>query len=548
MASSVGALAENTCVTPQTFGLYSFGARASAARRDWYAAAAAELRCEVREVKATARHAHACTPRFGFRNPCGWLLAALTPVMAGGQIASFKHVIVIVQENRTPDNLFQGLCAPPYGSETSCSTTPAGKQYNIQTANWLDKHSPSGSTQPIPIPLVTAYDLGHTHGAWKAECDMDEKGKCRMDGAGDVGCNPRDVCDATPQPQFRYADYTQNGILNPYLDLATQYGWANYMFHSNQGSSFSAHQFLFGGTSAPSLEQDHAGTFAAENTLSGVDTGCLAAPDIRVQLIDAFGEEDPSNVIYPCFEHATLPDVLKPKGVSWRYYTPGDGGIWTAPNAIDHICQARDGVCQGPDFVANVDLTSSDVLLAIARCKLRQVSWVVPTGGNSDHPRNNNGKGPAWVASIVNALGNSWVNSNHKCDFWGNKSGDATAILILWDDWGGWYDHEAPAILDFPEGGYQYGFRVPFIFVSAYTPRQFVSNGRHDFGSIIRFIEHNFGIAEGALSFADARADTDLSGFFHLDRLPRGFKTIKTPQKAEDFLNEQGPQTAPDDY
>jgi len=72
-----------------------------------------------------------------------------------------------------------------------------------------------------------------------------------------------------------------------------------------------------------------------------------------------------------------------------------------------------------------------------------------------------------------------------QCDYWGNNSNDATAILIVWDDWGGWYDHKPPATLPAPQGGYQLGFRVPFIAVSAYTPVQLVDNNRHDFGSIV---------------------------------------------------------------
>jgi phospholipase C len=56
----------------------------------------------------------------------------------------FRHVVVIFQENRTPDNLFQGLCHPPFGDSDSCSTTPKAHQYNIATTGWLDKHSPTG--------------------------------------------------------------------------------------------------------------------------------------------------------------------------------------------------------------------------------------------------------------------------------------------------------------------------------------------------------------------------------------------------------------------
>jgi len=49
-----------------------------------------------------------------------------------------------------------------------------------------------------------------------------------------------------------------------------------------------------------------------------------------------------------------------------------------------------------------------------------------------------------------------------------------TAIFLTWDDWGGWYDHEPPTFLASPEGDYQYGFRVPLIVISAYTPAGYV--------------------------------------------------------------------------
>ena len=80
----------------------------------------------------------------------------------------------------------------------------------------------------------------------------------RMDGAGDIPCSG--TCATTPQ--FKFVD-NSTGILDPYLELATQYGWANYMFQTNQGPSFPAHQFVFGGTSAPNAADDAAGIFAA---------------------------------------------------------------------------------------------------------------------------------------------------------------------------------------------------------------------------------------------------------------------------------------------
>src|SRR5690348_2712052 len=113
------------------------------------------------------------------------LLLLFGIVVAHAQISSFKHIIVIVQENRTPDNLFQGLCHPPFGTSDSCSTTPNAGQYNIQTSNWLNKHSPTGVTQPLPVPLGNNYDLNHSHGGFVSQCDPISSGACRMDGAGD---------------------------------------------------------------------------------------------------------------------------------------------------------------------------------------------------------------------------------------------------------------------------------------------------------------------------------------------------------------------------
>ena len=195
----------------------------------------------------------------------------------------------------------------------------------------------------------------------------------------------------------------------------------------------------------------------------------------------------------------------------------------------------------GQDWSNNVDLTSIDVLKDITNCNLRSITWVIPSGTNSDHAKENDGGGPSWVASIVNEIGNSAT-----CDG-GSGYWNDTAILITWDDWGGWYDHEPPTILSAPQGGYQLGFRVPLIVVSPYTPRAYIDNGRHDFGSILRFIEYNFGLEQGVLNFADARAQDRLDGFFDFTQASRGYQSINAPKSAQFFLTDQRPQTAPDD-
>ncbi|MGA8595559.1 MAG: alkaline phosphatase family protein [Bryobacteraceae bacterium] len=460
----------------------------------------------------------------------------------GPRTSNFRHIVVIFQENRTPDNLFYALC-----STQACSVTPDNSQYNIQTDGWANMHS--GPTNPTPVALANPYDLSHAHSAFTDMCDQDPKtGDCKMDGAINISCGPAKGTVCPTQPQYKYVD-NSTGTVQPYLDLATQYGWANYMFQTNQGPSFPAHQFIFGGTSAPSAADDAIGIFAAENMsntgVSGTEAiaGCIAPIGTTVQLIDSAGVENPGQKIYPCFEHQTIPDVLPPNDtVSWRYYAPSAGSIWTAPDAIEHICRSSgySGSCDGKEFTANVDLRPADVLTDIGNCQLRDLSWVIPTGANSDHADANDGGGPSWVASIVNAIGNS--NCENGAGYWRD-----TAVIVTWDDWGGWYDHVPPKFLLYPQGGYQLGFRVPLLFISAYTPSHYINNVQHDFGSILRFIEGNFGIEKGVLGFADKRADNDFAAFFDQSKPPRPFKTIATPLDASFFINDKRPPTDPDD-
>jgi phospholipase C len=459
--------------------------------------------------------------------------------------AHFKHVIVIVQENRTPDNLFQGLCAPPYGSPDSCDAKASAERYDIAQHDWNNK---GVSVQPGTVALANNYDLNHSHAGFLAMCDPlvgPGATTCRMDGAAGVKCRPRANCQE-PLPQFKYVD-NSTGIVNPYLDLATQYGWANLMFQTNQGPSFPAHQFLFGGTSAPSAADDAAGVFASENMTksggfggSGIIAGCTAKETTTVALISPAGE---NQFVYPCFDHETMGDLFAPP-LTWRYYTPSPGSIWAAPNAIKHICMSSgyEGHCMGPQWRRHLDFKKTGILDDIGACKLRSVSWVIPTGQNSDHANDSDGGGPSWVASIVNAVGTSTG-----CDdagYWKD-----TAIFLTWDDWGGWYDHEAPPILAGPQGDYQIGFRVPLIVISAYTPKHLINNTPHDFGSILRFIEGNFGIQEGVLGFADRRAHTDLSGFFHFagTEPPRSFAPISASRNAAFFHHDKRAPTDPDD-
>ena len=98
--------------------------------------------------------------------------------------------------------------------------------------------------------------------------------------------------------------------------------------------------------------------------------------------------------------------------------------------------------------------------------------------------------------------------------------------MVVWDDWCR-YDHVAPTILPGNQPHYQLGFRVPFL-MSAYTPKATVSNLRHEFGSIIRFMEGVFDFPEGALGFSDAHYTMIWGNFFNFKMTHRRppFQTI----------------------
>jgi phospholipase C len=431
--------------------------------------------------------------------------------------AVIQHIVVIFQENRTPDNLFQDPVLIKNGADIAQSGV--NSLHQTITLSPIDLGTAGANPQN--------YDLSHAHSAFVS---MYDGGK--MDGADLIPCSPAANCppNAHANPQFMYVNPSD---VQPYFALAEQYTFGDRMFQTNEGPSFPAHQFILSGTSAPTATSD---LFASENMSGGSIAGCIATAGTTVELISPSGVESSSQ--YPCFEHVTLTDLLDAKGVSWRYYAPSAGSIWTAPDAIEHICQqiTVNGTltCNGPDWANNVIIPQSQVLVDIANSQLAQVSWVIPDGAESDHAESNNGSGPSWVSAIVNEIGNS--------PYWAN-----TAIIITWDDWGGWYDHVPPKVIN--DGvswgsGYVYGFRVPLIVVSPYAKSAYISHTTHDFGSILKFIETTFSLP--SLGYADVAAD-DLSDCFNLTHTPITFQKIPAALDAAHFINDKSPAIDPDD-
>lgn len=431
---------------------------------------------------------------------------------------SIKHVVIIFQENRTPDNLFQDPVLISRGADiVSKGQDSFGNSITLQ-----------------PASLGIEYDLGHAHSDFVAMYNggaMNGANNVSFNCYGNANCPP-------PNPQYYYV---QSSDVGPYYQMAEQYTFGDRMFQTNQGPSFPAHQFILSGTSAPSASSN---LFVSENPLG--QAGCAASPTSTVAIIDPSGNEGSNGPIYPCFEHPTLTDELEAANLSWRYYAPTAGSIWTAPNAIQHMCGPNapppNGTsCQGSDWVNNVVLYTTQnpdpILNDISSNNLPTVSWVIPTAQNSDHAGNLPGDGgPSWVSAIVNAIGTS--------SYWAN-----TAIILTWDDWGGWFDHVAPPqiIADGTSwgSGYVYGFRVPLIVISPYAKAGYISHANHDFGSILNFIEQNFGLP--SLGYADAHALDALADCFDFSQTPLTFSPINAKYNAAHFLHDTTPPVGPDD-
>ncbi|HLI95656.1 MAG TPA: alkaline phosphatase family protein [Candidatus Baltobacteraceae bacterium] len=405
-----------------------------------------------------------------------------------------QHVVIIIQENRTPDNLFAAAGIP--GAD-------------IQNFGYTS----NGTQVPLqPIPLTAPYDLDHGHGAWTTDFDNGA-----MNGFDRESASPNPDATSTPPPYPQYG-YVPQSEDEPYYQMAEQYSFADRMFQTNEGPSFPAHQYLLSGTA---VIANGSTLYAAANPnyANNNDLNCDGDPSSSVGLIDINTGSTTMTQSPVCFDHPTLFDEMDARGVSYTYYAYQSGGLWNAPDAISRIRFGSDW-----NHVVTPDTT---IFSDISAGRLPSVSWVIPTALASDHASVTDGSGPSWVASVVNAIGNS--------PYW-----NSTAIFIVWDDWGGWYDHVAPQQFN----AYELGFRVPLIVVSPYAKHAYVSHVQHEFGSILHFTEEQFGLQP--VGYTDVRAD-DLSDCFDYAQSLTRFRPIAARHSAA-YFKHLPPSNIPLDY
>ncbi len=380
---------------------------------------------------------------------------------SGAGIHKIRHVVVIMQENRSFDSYFgtyPGADGIPTqnGSPTVCS--------------------PDAQTGQCVAPFVDHADVngGGPHGQSNATADINGgqmNGFVNQVRSARRGClqvnNP--ACTASGTPDVM-GYHTQGDIPN-YWSYASNFVLQDHMFEPNASWSLPEHLFQVSEWSARCTQHNQPSSC----------TNQLQAPGLPA---DYRGGNGPP----PIYAWTDLTYLMHKDQVSWGYYvvagtepdcendatlscapvrqnarTPG---IWNPLPSFDTVKQDHQ--------LANIQ--SVDNFYRAAKSgKLPAVSWIAPSGAVSEHPPAAVSAGQSYVTSLVNAVMQS-------------PDWKSTAIFLAWDDWGGFYDHVQPPTVDVNG----YGLRVPGIVISPYAKRGYVDHQTLSFDAYAKFIEDDF--------------------------------------------------------
>jgi phospholipase C len=388
---------------------------------------------------------------------------AISPATIGrGKIT---HVIYVVQGGRSFDNLFQGY---PGAQTVSSGKISTGKTVQLQ-----------------PISLKARYEIGTSAQDMFVACDGAGKipgTQCRMDAFDKEGHHggPKRV----KYPMYAYVPHKES---KPYFDMAHEWVVADQMFASQLDGGFTAHQYVVAAQAGGAVN------------LPLETGGCGAPPPNEVPTITQ--RRRISGFETACFNYRTLANELDHAQLPWRFYADNEDSFSDSFEFDKKIYRLQ-------EYSRNVITPPTRFLRDIANGQLASVTWITPTCPDSDDVGCGGGTGPAWVASVVNAIGES--------KFW-----DTTAIFVQWDDWGGFFDHFGPQLQDF-DG---LGFRVPLLVISPYAKQDYVSHVHYQTASVLRFIEDLFGLKQ--LAYADALANSPAADCFDFSQSPRKFIAIR---------------------
>ncbi len=210
-----------------------------------------------------------------------------------GSSGKIQHVVIIVQENRSFNNLFYGF---PGATTSTYGYDSSGKKITLQ-----------------PVSLATNWDIYHTASEFIAACDGTGSipgTNCRMNGfdkeywqcgtAGFSSC-------PNANPPYSYVPHSET---QPYFDIGEQYVVADQMYSSNfDGSSFTSHQFIFTAQSDSTV-----------NYPSSAVWGCSGGPGDKIPILGP-DRQFPDGNEQVCFSDTSLGQEADKAGVSWGYYT-----------------------------------------------------------------------------------------------------------------------------------------------------------------------------------------------------------------------------------
>ncbi len=363
--------------------------------------------------------------------------ATMSPVSSAAAatqgLSAIKHIVFLVKENRSFDNLF----AHYPGADGATSGLTKGGQ-RVTLGQGLD---------------VTRPDLGHDY--YAAQVAIDGGKMDNFDALNGAYINGQ---------HRAYTAFTQAQIPN-YYTYARQFALSDQFFSSVGSSSFSNHLYTIGNDT-----NNVVGTpFNTKiNVLNG--WGCDQPTGTVVDHIGAYGKH---SSIKPCFAWPTIADRLDAASLPWKYYAPQSGQfgyIWSSFNTSDKV---RNSSLWTQHVVPTYNFVSD-----VQKGSLPAVSWVINDTFHSDHPLG----GSLCVGENATVRE---INAVMRSPLW-----KSTAIVLAWDDFGGFYDHVAPPQKD----AVGWGPRVPAIVISPYTKAGMIDHTPADFTAMLRLVEKRFNL------------------------------------------------------
>jgi phospholipase C len=263
--------------------------------------------------------------------------------------------------------------------------------------------------------------------------------------------------------------YHDGADIPNYWDYARNFVLQDEMFEPSTSWSLPAHLFLVS-------------EWSARCTKRGAPMSCRSAPQAPQNPPDF----EPGS--HPDYAWTDLTYLLHKYGVSWAYYVfagsepdcendaavtcrpvhqgPRTPGIWNPLPYFDTVRTDRQ--------LGNIQ-SLSNFFAAAKAGTLPAVSWITPNGGVSEHPPALVSTGQTYVTGLINAIMRS-------------PDWKSTAIFLAWDDWGGFYDHVMPPVVD----GLGYGMRVPALVISPYARKGVIDHQALSFDAYLKFIEDDF--------------------------------------------------------